>query len=288
MTNINSIDVPAIIGSPAGRVAAFVFNFLKGFFLKFGLIIAIVALWELALHDNATFHFHPPSAIFAKFKELWFSGPTSSFFVTPAFWADVVPSVSRALGGWALGGTIGIIVGLVAGSNAAARAYIEPVVSYLRSIPKAALIPTFLIVFGATDTTRILAISFATVWLVLLNTMQGVRSLDPVMRQTGEAFKVPRWKQFTHIVLPAASPKIIAGLRVTLSLSLIIMLVSEWVLSSSGIGYFLINSQQNYDVVEMWAALLLIALIGYVLNTGFLMIEKRLLGWHRGAHGQRK
>lgn len=254
--------------------------------IRFGLIALVLLVWELALYGRDVFSFKPPSVIFAKLYETWFSGPASSLFMTPAVWNDVLPSIARALGGWALGAVVGIAIGIFAGRYRRARGYVDPVVSYLRSVPKAALVPTFLIVFGATDATRVIAIAVSTVWLVLMNTMQGVRSLDPVMRDTGRAFHIPAWKQITHIVLPAASPKIIAALRVTLSLALIVMLVSEWILTDSGLGFYLLDRQRNYEVAEMWSALFLLALIGYLLNTAFLMVERRLLRWHAGAHGR--
>jgi ABC-type nitrate/sulfonate/bicarbonate transport system permease component len=274
---------PAMV---AARWAALPVRIARELLIRFGLIVALFALWELALHGQDSFQFKPPSAIFAKMHEVWFSGPVTSLFLTAAFWNDVVPSIARALGGWMLGGLVGVAVGIAAGRSLWARGYIDPVVNYLRSIPKAALVPTFLIVFGANDVTRVVAIAVSTVWLVLLNTMQGVRALDPVMRDTGRAFRIPAWKQLTHIVIPAASPKIIAGLRVTLSLSLIVMLVSEWLLTDSGLGYYLIDRQRNYDITEMWAAFLLLACIGYGLNTAFVMIERRLLRWHDAAHGR--
>lgn len=270
----------------AARLLALPGRLARGFAVRFGLLVALFGLWELALRGRDSFQFKPPSAIFAKMHEVWFSGPLSSLFLTDAFWNDVVPSVARALGGWVIGGLVGVGVGIAAGRSLGARGYIDPVVNYLRSIPKAALVPTFLIVFGATDATRVIAIAASTVWLVLLNTMQGVRALDPVMRDTGRAFRIPAWKQLTHIVIPAASPKIIAGLRVTLSLSLIVMLVSEWLLTDSGLGYYLIDRQRNYDITEMWAAFLLLACIGYLLNSAFLMIERRLLRWHEASHGR--
>jgi ABC-type nitrate/sulfonate/bicarbonate transport system permease component len=274
-------------GESAGaRALSTATSFAHTLLIRFGLIVAVLAAWELALWGRDFFQFKPPSTIFATMYATWFSGPASSLFLTPAVFNDVLPSVSRALAGWALGGIVGIVVGIAAGRSLALRGYVDPVVSYLRSIPKAALVPTFLIVFGASDATRIIAISASTVWLVLLNTMQGVRTLDPVMRDTGRAFRIPAWKQLTHIVIPAASPKIIAGLRVTLSLSLIVMLVSEWLLTDSGLGFYLLDRQRNYDIAEMWAALLLLALIGYLLNSAFLAVEYRLLRWHAGAHGR--
>jgi ABC-type nitrate/sulfonate/bicarbonate transport system permease component len=252
--------------------------------LTFGLVVFLLVLWELALAGRDLFQFKPPSAILVKLQQTWFSGPALSLFVTPAVWNDVLPSVARALAGWIIGGAIGIAVGIVAGRYRAARDYIEPVVSYLRSIPKAALVPTFLIVFGASETTRVVAIAASTIWLVLLNTMHGVRTLDPVMRDTSLVFHIPPWKRLTHVILPAASPQIFAALRVTLALALKIMIIAEWLLTDNGLGFYLLDRQRNYDITEMWAALFMLAIIGYLLCTAFLLIERRLLRWHEGAH----
>jgi ABC-type nitrate/sulfonate/bicarbonate transport system permease component len=285
---------PSVAGpAPREGASAVVFRRLVGlgritreFVIRFGLIAVVLGVWELALFGQNSFQFKPPSQIFARMYETWFSGPITSLFLTAAFWNDVAPSIARALGGWVLGGAVGILVGIVAGRSVLARGYVDPVVSYLRSIPKAALVPTFLIVFGASDVTRVVAIAFSTVWLVLLNTMQGVRTLDPVMRDTGRVLHIPRLKQLTHIVLPAAAPKIMAALRVTLSLSLIVMLVSEWLLTDSGLGFYLLDRQRNYDITDMWAAFILLAIIGYVLNTAFLAVERRMLRWHEGMRGR--
>ena len=146
--------------------------------------------------------------------------------------------------------------------------------------------PTFIIVFGASEVTRVIAIAASTIWLVLMNTMHGVRTLDPVMRDTGRAFHIPAWKQLTHIILPFAAPQIFAALRVTLSLALKVMLVAEWLLTDYGLGFYLLDRQRNYEITEMWSALFMLAILGYLLNMIFLRVERRMLAWHDGAHGR--
>ena len=251
-----------------------------------GLLIALLLAWEAALAGRESFQFKPPSLILTKLWQTWLSGPPLHLFMTEVVWRDIVPSLVRALGGWALGAIIGIAVGIVAGSFPRARGYIDPVVSYLRSIPKAALVPTFIIVFGASEATRIIAIAASTIWLVLMNTMHGVRTLDPVMRDTGRVFHIPACKRLTHIILPFAAPKIFAALRVTLSLALKVMLVAEWLLTDYGLGFYLLDKQRNYEIAEMWSALFMLAILGYLLNVAFLLVERRVLAWHDGAHGR--
>ncbi len=253
-----------------------------------GLIVVLLLIWEAALAGRDLFQFKPPSVILKTLWQTWLSGPPLHLFMTEAVWRDIMPSLARALGGWALGAIIGIVVGVIAGCFPRARGYIDPVVSYLRSIPKAALVPTFIIVFGASEVTRVIAIAASTIWLVLMNTMHGVRTLDPVMRDTGLVYHIPAWKRLTHIILPFAAPKIFAALRVTLSLALKVMLVAEWLLTDYGLGFYLLDKQRNYEIAEMWSALLMLAILGYFLNVVFLIVERRVLAWHDGAHGRRE
>lgn len=253
---------------------------------RFGVVIALLLLWQWWAVGNGSFFFPPPANIAERMYEIWFSEPASSLFLTDAFRADVVPSMLRALAGWTLGATVGITLGMVAGRWARARDYVDPPVNFLRALPKPAIVPMFLLVLGATDGMRVLLIAFGCVWPVLLNTMQGARAMDPVLQDTGRVFRISVPRQFVQIALPAAAPKISAGLRVTLSLSLILMVLSEWILADNGLGHFLIEAQHGYRLLDMWAALLLLALVGYSFNTAFLAAERRLLGWHAGATGR--
>lgn len=249
--------------------------------LRLGPAVLVLALWQWATVRAASLFFPPPMEIVRRMHELWFSGPVANAFLTSRFFGDAVPSVARALGGWLLGAVAGVGIGLIAGHWARAAGYLDPPVHFLRSLPKPAIVPVFLLVFGATDTMRVGLIAFGCVWPVLLNTMQGVRSVDPAYRDTARAFHLPMRTQVLRIIIPAALPKIAAGMRVTLSLSLILMVLSEWLLADDGVGHFLINAQRTFEVLDMWAAIVLLGLIGYLLNVLFLAVEKRVLHWER-------
>src|SRR5262249_27163537 len=122
---------------------------------------------------------------------------------------------------------------------------------------------------------------------VLLNTYSGVRSVDPIQLQTARTFGVSGRKLLTQIVLPASSPYIFTGMRVSLAVALIVMVISEMVAASSGIGYFILSAQRGFKVRDMFAGVLTLALIGYVLNRLFLLIQDRVLAWHYGYTQQR-
>ena len=254
--------------------------------LTIGPAVTLVLLWELATRSFPSPFFPPPGEIVLRLYENWFSGPPSAMFTTESFWADVAPSATRALVGWGVASLVGVVVGAVAGLWRSAAAFIDPPVNFIRSLPKPALVPIFLIVFGGTDAMRLAFIAFGCIWPVLLNTMQGVRSVDLTYRETARAFHIPGWKTFFRVVLPAASPKIFAGMRVSLSIGLILMVISEWMLTSSGLGFFLIDAQRRFQVLDLWAAMVLLGLIGYLLNVLFVLAEKRALGWHRAVSMQ--
>ncbi|WP_157245293.1 ABC transporter permease [Nonomuraea typhae] len=241
--------------------------------VRLGPILLAVLLWQWAAWAAGSPFFPPPARIAARMAELWFGEP----LLTERFWLDAGPSVLRALAGWLAGAVAGVAIGLAAGQWTAAAGYVDPPVDFLRSLPKPAIVPVFLLVFGAGDLMRIGLITFGCAWPVLLNTMQGVRSVDPMYRETARAFHIPTRTQLVKVVIPAALPKIVAGMRVTLSLSLILMVLSEWLLADHGLGHFLINAQRTFEILDVWAAIVLLGLIGYLLNVLFLAAERRVL-----------
>ena len=164
--------------------------------------------------------------------------------------------------------------------------FLNPSLQFLRAIPGPALIPVFILLLGTESTMRIVLIAFGSVWPVLLNTIEGTQTVDPLQLDTARAFRLPRHARLWRIVLPAAMPKIFAGMRVSLSLAVILMVVSELVASTNGIGYRIQNAQIMFLLTDMWCGIVLLALIGYTLNWLFLKLEDHVLDWHRGARGR--
>ena len=130
---------------------------------------------------------------------------------------------------------------------------------------------------------KVFIIAFVCVWPVLLNTIDGVGGVDPTLRETSRVYGVPRRDAILRVMLPAASPQIAAGMRTSLSLALILMVISEMVASSNGIGYFVLQSQRSFAIPEMWSGIILLGILGYLFNAVFLLLERRTLAWHRGA-----
>jgi ABC-type nitrate/sulfonate/bicarbonate transport system permease component len=199
---------------------------------------------------------------------------------------DIIPSLARLLAGWSLAVILGIALGTAIGRSRRVSELLDPSLQFLRAIPGPALVPVFILLLGTESVMRIVLIAFGCVWPVLLNTIEGTRTVDPLQLDTASAFKLPRRARLWHIILPAAMPKIFAGIRVSLALAVILMVVSELVASTNGIGYRIQNAQIMFLLTDMWCGIVLLAVIGYTLNAVFLKVEDTVLNWHRGARGR--
>ncbi|BDZ44647.1 hypothetical protein GCM10025866_05560 [Naasia aerilata] len=207
----------------------------------------------------------------------------SSLFLTEAVGQNIVPSLARMLGGWTVAVILGVLLGVAIGRSRRFGDYVEPIVHFVRAIPPPALIPIFLILLGFGTEMRVSLITFAVIWPVLLNTIDGVRSVESLHLDTAKVFEFDRRKVFFGIVLPSAAPKIFAGMRVSLSVAIIIMVISEMVGLPDGIGNVILGAQRTYRMADMWAGILLLGILGYVLNALLALVETRITRWHRGA-----
>jgi ABC-type nitrate/sulfonate/bicarbonate transport system permease component len=262
------------------------FSVIQSFAVRYGLGIALIIVWEFAARKAGSIFFPPPSEILHRAASLWLSGPPHRLFLSDSVFQDVLPSIFRLLGGWAFAVLIGIPLGILIGRSRNLSDLVNPSLQFLRAIPGPALIPIFIILLGTESTMRVTLIAFGSVWPILLNTIEGTRTVDPVQIDTARAFRIPRHARLWRIVLPAAIPKIFAGMRVSLALAVILMVVSELVASTSGIGYRIQNAQIMFLLTDMWCGIILLALIGYTVNLLFLKFERRVLAWHRGARGR--
>ncbi|EIF00653.1 ABC-type nitrate/sulfonate/bicarbonate transport system, permease component [Saccharomonospora glauca K62] len=257
----------------------------RNFLLKWSLAIGLVVLWELATLAAESAFFPRPTEILAQAVDVWFSGPASHLFLADTVFDDVLPSLGRVFGSWAIAVVLGVALGTALGRSQTAMDYIGPLLSFMRAVPPPALIPVFLVLFGIDNTMKVVTIVFGSIWPIILNTVDGVRSVNPLQQETARAFRTPRRYWVTMVVLPAAMPKIFAGMRLSLSLALILMVISEMVGVTNGIGFQLIFAQQSYEFPTMWTWIVLLGVLGYGLNALLLAVERRVLSWQptRGA-----
>jgi ABC-type nitrate/sulfonate/bicarbonate transport system permease component len=117
---------------------------------------------------------------------------------------------------------------------------------------------------------------------VLVNTIDGVRGVDPVLVRTARTFGLTPWQTAWKVILPAAAPFIMTGLRIAMAIALILTVISEMIGATSGIGYFILESQRTLHVTRMYAGILVLALTGYAINRVFLLLDERIMAWHKG------
>ncbi|GAB3873670.1 hypothetical protein GCM10029964_014320 [Kibdelosporangium lantanae] len=237
-----------------------------------GAVVALLVVWQLAASAAAEPYFPPPLRILSRAGELWASEPVLA--------DHIVPSLALLVGGWLIAAFFGIVVGIFLGRSERAMDYVGGLLAFARSVPPPLLVPVFMVMFALGPQTELVTIVSGAVWPVLLNAVDGARSVDATKTDTARAFRISRPLWIFGVVLPAAGPKIFAGLRLSLSIALVLMVLSELTGSSNGIGYELANAQGYADLPGMWAWIMLIGILGYVLNRLLLLAQNRSLSWH--------
>jgi len=242
-------------------------------FYVVALPIVLVAVWWAA-SDGSTNPFWPPlRTILKTFPDVW---------TGERLRADVLPSLWRLAAGYALAAVAGIAIGTVVGSYRRVRAVCEPVLEFLRAIPPPVLVPVIMLFAGIGDTMRIVVIASGCVWPVLLNTVEGVRAVDPVMLETARSYGITGMARLRDLVLRSASPQIFAGLRQALSIGIILMVISEMFAAGDGIGFTIVQFQRSFAIPDMWTGILVLGLLGFLLSAAFRLVERRVLAWYHG------
>ena len=207
-------------------------------------------------------------------ERAWEVWPTSEFLAT------VAASLERLAVGYVLGAAMGIGLGVVLGASRGVRRALEPLTEFLRAIPPIAIVPVLIVILGLDNGMRIAVIAWGVCFPVLVNTIEGVRAVSPETRDTAAMLHVGPVEQLYRLYLPAALPSIVAGLRIALSVGLVLVVISEFVGNPDGLGYYIWFQQTQYNLPEMYGGILFLGLLGYVLNQLFLVAERRVLAWH--------
>lgn len=236
--------------------------------------LALLTGWGLWSSGSDSFYFPPLGKILTAFGETW---------VFERVGSDVAPSLARLGAGFAVAVVIGSGGGILLGLSRAARQAAGPIVEFLRAIPVPVLIPAAIVALGLGDVMKVFIIAMGCVWPVLLNAIDGVAGIETRLLETARSYGIGGLCRLRSVILPAALPQIFAGMRTSLSLGIILMVVSEMVAGTNGIGLFILQSQRSFATPEMWSGILLLGLLGYALNYGFTVVERRVLRWHRGA-----
>lgn len=192
---------------------------------------------------------------------------------------ELAATVARALSGWILACLLGVTLGALIGISAAARIYIAPSLEVLRPLPVSSLVPIFIGIFGFSEEMVLSVIVFGAVWPTLLNTIHGFSAVEPRLYEVAGNLGLSRFAVIQNIALPSAAPDILAGVRVSLTVSLILVVVGEILGSREGLGYAILLAQRSYQSADLFAGIILLGLIGYLSAALINELEARLIYW---------
>lgn len=188
----------------------------------------------------------------------------------------------RFILGYLLASFIAIPMGLLMGRSKFFYTLFEPLTEILRPIPSASIIPLAIIIFGIYTKMKLAVIIFGSIWPILINTIHGVKSIDPVLIDTGKIFNLNKRQFYAKILLPAAAPSIFAGMRISLAIALILAITVEMIVGSNGLGFYIINWERSFHFKEMYAGIFILSFLGYAINRLFLIINDKVIKWHKG------
>lgn len=235
--------------------------------------LVLLALWWVLSADSTDFYFPALSDIFAAFRDNWLFERVGS---------DLLPSLQRLAMGYSAALILGIACGLLLGVSRNTATALGPVLEFLRALPSVAVVPIMVLFFGLDNEMKVATLAFAGFFPIMLNTMDGARSVDPQLRDVAVSYRISLKDRLLSIYLPAAAPQIFAGARISLSLSVMALALAEMIGTPGGVGHSVLAAQRSFDTPAMWAGIIMFGILGYVLNRIFLLVENRVLAWHHG------
>jgi len=197
-------------------------------------------------------------------------------------WTHVKVSAGRALLGLAVGGSLGLAFGLLTGSLRFAETLLDSSFQMLRNIPALALVPLVILWFGIDEAAKLFLISVSVFFPIYLNTFHGIRNVDPGLIEMGRTYGLSRWQLYTQVILPCALSSILVGLRFSLGLMWVILIVAETISAQAGIGYLTMNAREFLQTDVVLVGILLYALLGKLADLFARGLERYWLRWHPG------
>lgn len=240
---------------------------------NFLLLVIIFLWWAVSTAGWVSRVFLPsPQATWASLVEGVTDGELLAFT-----WA----TVSRMLLGWALASLLGVALGAVIGLSSTARAYMQPTLEFIRPLPASALLPLAISIFGLSPAMVLSVVAFGAMWPVLLATVHGFASVPAQLQEVARCLQLSRLAYAFKIGLPNAMPDIFAGMRLSLTVSLIVSVVGEMIASQPGLGQAILLAARSFRASELFAGIVLLGLIGFASSALLAVFEKRLLKWQQ-------
>ncbi|MBI2725452.1 MAG: ABC transporter permease [Polaromonas sp.] len=234
--------------------------------------IAIMALWWLASHQGwiSKVFLPTPEATWLSLKNGLTDGELKEFT-----WA----TITRMFEGWLLASLIGVALGALIGISANARAWLQPTLEFMRPLPASALLPLAISIFGLNPNMVLSVVAFGAMWPVLLATVHGFAAVEPRLQEVARCLQLSRGAFVWKVGLPNALPDILAGMRLSLTVSLIVSVVGEMIASQPGLGQAILLAARAFRASELFAGIVLLGLIGFASSAMLAAFEKRFLKW---------
>ena len=234
--------------------------------------LLLLLLWEALAHAGLLppETLAAPSSVVVTFAKMIASGELPS---------NLLVSLARASAGLAIGIVAGVALGLAAGLSRSGEAFVDPLMQIKRTIPALALTPLFIVWFGIGETPKIVLIAFATLFPIYLNLYQGIRGADLRLIEAARTFGLSQRQLIAHVILPAALPSLLTGLRFALSISLLMLVVAEQINATAGIGFLITTAREFMRTDVIVVCLLVYAILGLTADAGVRAVERRVLAW---------
>ena len=196
---------------------------------------------------------------------------------------DILASLSRVLQGFALAALVGVTLGMAVGRSRVLESLVDPMLELLRPIPPLAFLPMMVLWFGIGEASKIFFIAYAAFFPIFTTTLEGIKYVDPLLLRAAASLGASQRDLFRYVVLPAATPAIITGLRLGFGLSFFVIVAAEFIAADSGLGFLINDARTFFLVSQMLLGAAVIGLIGFGFNRLLRLLEARLLRWRRTA-----
>ncbi|MDT7727035.1 MAG: NitT/TauT family transport system permease protein [Actinomycetota bacterium] len=245
-------------------------------------IVLFLAAWELLpryVLDEGTRTFLPP--VSEDFAALW------GLIESGQLLEHLQASLGRSAAGFAIAVTVAVPLGLLIAWYKPLAAYLNPLLELARNTAALALLPVFTLLLGIGETSKISLVVYACVWPVLLNTIAGVRTVDPLLVKAARSLGLSSATLFRKVILPSAVPTIFTGIRMAGSYAILVLIAAEMVGAKAGLGYLINTTQVNFEIPKMYAGIIAVSVLGLLVNQGFVLFERRFSTWRQQGEGSR-
>ena len=245
---------------------------MKNIALKLIPPIILFLIWEICSRTGVfdIRFFPPPSEIL---HHLFFVSPDEGIFM------DIVATLNRITWGYLAGGIVGISAGIAMGLSKTMRNCFYPIVAMLYPIPKIAILPLIMLIFGIGEFSKIVVVFIGSFFLILINTLHGVKNLEKIYHDVAFVYRIKRSRFIFQVVLPGALPSIFTGLKLAIGYSLVIVVAAEFSGADAGIGYLIWQSWETFSIKAMYAGIFVIGALGFTFAYTLEYLEKKLIPW---------